>query len=165
MTPVHWLSIPELLRLPAQTYEWQVDTHFPDLPTLTPVQGMVAATHRHTYLELRASVQTIVTLSCDRCLQYYNHRLECTTSELIWLAESPASQPDDDLVETAPATGRIDLGDWLYQQLCLALPYPKYCDPNCGGIHPPIPAEPSVDHRWAMLAQLQSALEGAEPSP
>ncbi|WP_460194480.1 YceD family protein [Thermosynechococcus sp. FA-CM-4201] len=165
MTPAHWLTIPELLRLPAQTYEWRVDTDFPDLATLTPVQGIVAASHRHTYLELRASVQTIVTLSCDRCLQYYNHRLECTTTELIWLAETPASQPDDDLVETLPATGRLDLADWLYQQLCLALPYPKYCDPNCGGIHPPAPAEPPIDHRWAMLAQLQSALERSEPSP
>ncbi|MDR7921853.1 YceD family protein [Thermosynechococcus sp. PP45] len=165
MSDAHWLSIPDLLRLPAQTYEWRVDTDFPDLATLTPVQGMVTASHRHTYLEVSASVQTIVTLSCDRCLQYYNHRLVCTTTELIWLAETPASQPDDDLVETLPANGRIDLADWLYQQLCLALPYPQYCDPNCGGIHPPVPADPPIDHRWAMLAQLQSVLERSEPSP
>ncbi|MFN3679622.1 YceD family protein [Thermosynechococcus sp.] len=165
MTEAHWLRIPELLRLPAQTYEWRVDTDLPDLATLTPVQGIVTATHRRTYLEVRAEVQTIITLCCDRCLQYYNHRLECKTTELIWLAETPTSQPEDDLVETLPANGHLDLADWLYQQLCLALPHPKYCDPNCGGILPPTPADAPIDHRWAALAQLQAALERSEPSP
>ncbi len=165
MAESHWLSIPDLLRLPAQTYEWPVKEQWPELATLTPVQGVVSICHHQTYLEIAANVETIVTLCCDRCLQYYNHRLRCTATELIWLTDDTTAAADigDDLVETLPATGRIDLGDWLYQQLCLALPYPQYCDPQCKGILPPPPAESAIDHRWAALAQLQSALERSEP--
>ncbi|MCH9055415.1 DUF177 domain-containing protein [Synechococcus sp. PCC 6717] len=166
MAEHHWLSIPDLLRLPDHTYEWQVSAQWPEFATLTPVQGVVSVSHRQTYLEVSANVGTIMTLCCDRCLQYYNHRLVCTTTELIWLADT-AAVPDanvvDDLVESLPATGRIDLVDWLYQQLCLALPHPQYCDPQCGGIMPPATGEAITDHRWAALAQLQSALERSDP--
>lgn len=166
MADPYWLSIPDLLRLPDQTYEWQVNQDWPELGTLMPVQGSVSICHRQTYLEITANVTTIVTLCCDRCLQYYNHRLACRTTELIWLTDTAAStgaDVEDDLVESLPATGCIDLADWLYQQLCLALPYPQYCDPDCGGIIPPEPADAIIDHRWAALAQLQSALERSEP--
>ncbi|XFA72412.1 DUF177 domain-containing protein [Thermosynechococcaceae cyanobacterium Okahandja] len=163
MAEPHWLPIPNLLRLPAQTYEWQVRVEWPELATLTPVQGVVSVCHRQTYLELAANVETIITLCCDRCLQYYNHRLQCTAKELIWLMDATATDPGDDLVETLPATGHIDLVDWLYQQLCLALPHPQYCDPQCSGILPPAAVESAMDHRWAALAQLQSALERSDP--
>ena len=48
--------------------------------------------HGGTFLEILAQAETIVTLTCDRCLQNYNYRLSIDTSEIIWLEEPKQPQ-------------------------------------------------------------------------
>jgi uncharacterized protein len=108
------IHIPWLLKLPEQTEVIQVNEFLADLETLTPVRGRLQVTHQGNYLEVSVQAETIITLTCDRCLQQYNHRLTLDASELVWLDES-ADQPDDgpleretpleDLVETLPPQG------------------------------------------------------------
>jgi len=125
------IYIPKLARAPEQTESIQIKEYFPALETLTPVQGNVRVIHRGNYLEVVARAETIVTLTCDRCLQQYNHRLSVNPVELIWL-EEPNEEADEllvereipleDLVETLSPQGYFKPDEWLYEQLCLEIP-------------------------------------------
>ncbi|PSR19875.1 metal-binding protein [filamentous cyanobacterium CCP3] len=158
-----------MLQRPEKTLTVELDTHLADLETLTPVRGELTVTHQGTYLEVKAKADTIVTLTCDRCLQAYNHRVAVVAQELIWLEDEPdpATLPlerevsVDDLFETLPPSGHFYPETWIYEQICLALPQPQICDEDCPGIatrHQGTATAEPVDHRWAALAQLQQQL-------
>jgi uncharacterized protein len=161
MDAVH---IPNLAKLADRTERFKVLDHLPDLETLTPIQGEVQVSHRGNYLEVEGWAETIVTLTCDRCLQQYNHRLRTEARELIWLQAAPQSLDDypleregslEELVETLPPDGYFYPQNWIYEQLCLALPQRQLCDPSCQGI--PLNPDQSqpVDRRWASLEALK----------
>jgi uncharacterized protein len=163
------IYIPRLTRAPEQTEVVQFDEPIAGLETLTPVQGWVRVRHQGNYLEVTAKAETIMTLTCDRCLQQYNYKLSIHPSELIWLDEA-ADEFDpllldreidsEDLVESLSPTGHFDPVEWLYEQLCLEIPQRKLCDAQCPGI--PLPeSEPSSgagDRRWAGLESLKNQL-------
>lgn len=162
------IYIPHLAKLFDQSETIQVDDYLPGLETLTPVQGRIRVTHRGTYLEVKAKAEAIVTLTCDRCLQKYNHRLIAKPEELIWLEEEP-EDPNayplereislEELVETLPLDGYFEPGKWLYEQLCLEIPHRQLCNKNCEGIQPPEQElqepSPTYDGRWASLEALK----------
>lgn len=164
------IHIPWLLKRPEQTDVIQVNEFLGDLETLTPVRGHVQVSHKGNYLEVSAQAETIITLTCDRCLQQYNHRLILDASELVWLDES-ANQPDDgpleretpleDLVETLPPQGDFKPDAWLYEQLCLAIPPRRLCDQQCPGIQITNNGKASpTDRRWDALEALKRQLPG-----
>ena len=165
------IYIPQLTKAPEQTAVVQVEEFLPDLETLTPVRGRIRVQHHGNYLEVSAKAEAIITLTCHRCLQQYNHRLAVDTSEIIWLDEA-ANQPDhgplerevaiEDLVEKLPPQGYFDPGEWLYQQLCLETPQRQLCDALCAGIQTGSQegSEKTVDRRWASLEALKKQLPG-----
>lgn len=164
------IHIPWLLKLPEQTNEIQVNELIAGLETLTPVRGRLKVRHQGNYLEVSAQAETIITLTCHRCLQQYNHRLKLDASELVWLDES-ANQPDDgpleretaldDLVETLPPQGYFQPDTWLYEQLCLAIPPRQLCDQQCPGIQVTDTETASPkDRRWEALEALKRQLPG-----
>lgn len=146
----------------------QIQEHLPGLESLTPVRGQLKVIHRGNYLEVSVQAETIVTLSCDRCLQQYNHRLVVETSELIWLDEA-ANQPDmllseqeiapEDLVEALPPQGYFRPDQWLYEQMCLALPPRQLCRQDCVGFSVNLAEAEIVDQRWASLVTLKQHLQ------
>lgn len=163
------IYIPQLTRAPEQTENIQVQDYLLDLETLTPVQGTMKVTHRGNYLEVSAQAEAIMTLTCDRCLQQYNHRITVDTSELIWLQEDPDLDEEDlerevaleDLVESLDPQGHFKPDEWLYEQFCLAIPQRQLCSRDCKGI--PVgenqPQQTSaVDRRWASLESLKNHL-------
>lgn len=161
------IYIPQLKKAPEQTESIEVCQHLHDFETLTPVQGVLTVTHQGNYLEAIAEVETIVTLSCDRCLKHYNHRLQVTVSELIWLNDEPDPIDEEvevevaveDLVETLSPVGYFDPELWLYENLCLSLPQQKLCDETCPGIELKEDTNKMlVDSRWASLASLKSQM-------
>lgn len=154
------IYIPQLTKAPQKTEVVEVDEFFSDLDTLTPVRGQVRVQHCGNYLDVSAVAETIVTLTCHRCLQQYNHRLKAETSEMIWLDPEAGMEGTieqevafEDLVETLPPSGYFDPGEWLYQQLCLAMPQRQLCDNLCQGIQPiqSQTSEQAADRRWASL--------------
>ena len=164
------IHIPWLLKLPEHTDVIQINECLADLETLTPVRGRMQVTHKGNYLEVSAQAETIVTLTCDRCLQQYNHRLTVDTSELLWLDES-ADQPDqgpleretplEDLVETLLPNGYFYPDTWLYEQLCLTIPPRKLCEHECPGIMiNDESASSKTDRRWQALEALKRQLPG-----
>jgi uncharacterized protein len=164
------IHIPWLLKLPEQTNEIQVNELIAGLETLTPVRGRLKVRHQGNYLEVSAQAETIITLTCHRCLQQYNHRLKLDASELVWLDDS-ANQPDDgpleretaleDLVEMLPPQGYFQPDTWLYEQLCLAIPPRQLCDQQCPGIDVmDTESTSSTDRRWEVLEALKRQLPG-----
>lgn len=168
------IYIPELLKLPEQREVTPVNQFLVDLQTLTPVRGQVQVAHQGNYLEVCAQAETIITLTCHRCLKQYNHRLTIDTSELVWLASSADQLSDesleeeitwDDLQETLPAQGYFYPDTWLYEQLCLAIPPRQLCDQECIGIQINDNSEAQLrdqlrDQRWGALESLKRKLPG-----
>ncbi len=163
MTPIY---IPSLLKAPNKTEEVSFHERLPNLNTLTPVQGIVQVTHGGNFLRVQGSAEAIVTLTCDRCLNQYNHRLVSNTSEIIWLETSNTAQelePErelsvDELVETLSPMGQFHPGDWIYEQLCLAIPQRQLCDSGCGGISWESSTPNPTDSRWASLEKFRENL-------
>lgn len=167
------IYIPQLLQQKVPRAEITINDSIANLNSLTPVKGVMVVKHGGTYLEVAALAETIVTLTCDRCLGQYNHRLKIDTSEIIWL-EAPIDDslyPQEreihleDLSEKLAPDGYFYPADWLYQQLCLALPLRRLCDSDCQGT----PAQsqnrqPQVDQRWSGLATLKAQLNQKEQS-
>lgn len=163
MEPIY---IPQLLAVPEKKAKIQVEEFLPGLDTLTPVRGVVQVKHSGNHLQIAAQAEAIVTCSCNRCLQQYNHRLAIDTSEIIWLDD--ANEEEDlplerevivtDLVETLHPDGHFHPSEWLYEQMCLAIPVRQLCNQNCQGIqiNPEVEDSESeeqqpIDSRWASL--------------
>lgn len=167
MKPIH---IPQIAQAHERTETIEFKENLKGIETLTPVQGVLNVTHQGNYLEVSAQADAIVTLVCHRCLQQFNHRLSVAASELIWLTDAeddsgmlPIDQDlsVDDLVESLPPDGFFRPTDWLYEQLCLAIPQKQLCDKQCTGIEvSDAMLNPGVDRRWASL----EALKGQLPS-
>ncbi|MEA5503266.1 YceD family protein [Halotia wernerae UHCC 0503] len=165
------IYIPQLTRASERTEEFQVQEFLPGLETLTPVRGNVRVQHHGNYLEVSGQAETIITCTCNRCLQQYNQRLEVDTKEIIWLDET-ASQAEDlplerevaveDLIETLPPDGYFYPSEWLYEQMCLAIPHRQLCDRNCPGIisNSVDSSNQPVDKRWASLEAFKKQLPG-----
>ncbi len=161
------INIPQLAKSLEQKEVIQVQEFIPELETLTPVRGRIVVKHQGNYLEVSAKAETIITLTCNRCLQQYNYRLSLKTSELIWLDEQASvldSEPLEreialeDLVETLSPQGYFQPDVWLYEQLCLAIPPKQLCDNECPGL-PLSGSEASVtlsDRRWDALEALKN---------
>ena len=166
------IYIPHLLKAPRRKLEIIVDDTISGLDTLTPVKGNIIIRHGGNFLEITAVAEAIVTLSCDRCLQNYNHRLQVDTSELIWLATEIMSVEDlpserevsvEDLSETLPPNGHFDPEKWLYEQFSLAMPLRQLCGTECQGAAKTSTAtESHIDSRWSSLAALKEQLKSSD---
>ncbi len=166
--PMDNIFIPQLLKMPERTYEFQLNDYISELETLTPVKGSFRVTHSHNYLEITLKADTILTLTCDRCLQTFNYRLTVDTTEIILLQHPPDnfSLPlereivTEDLSETLPPNGELIVQSWIYEQLSLAMPLRNLCGNDC---QPPSPEEDNNDEitkddRWSALASLKSIM-------
>lgn len=166
------IYIPHLTKAPQKTETIEIEEFVSGLETLTPVRGRMRVTHQGNYLEVTARIEAIVTLTCYRCLQQYNHRLAVNASELIWLEETQAADDIalerevglDELVESLPPDGYFNPADWLYQQMCLAIPQRQLCDSQCPGITLEDDADVSrpqtlTDRRWATLEAIKKQFQ------
>lgn len=167
------IYIPHLLNAPNRTRSLQFETTFENLATLTPVRAEVSVRHGTTFLEIRGTASTIVTLTCDRCLQQYNHRIGVDAQEIIWLDEAAATAQGlpleqevspEELVESLSPHGHFEPETWIYEQICLQLPQRQICDQSCQGL--PVEEAPSpqsiIDNRWSALEALKQQLAGDE---
>lgn len=131
------------LRALAAPRAWSVEGRLEALPSLTPVRGEISAEHRGNVLAVEGSLDTIVTLTCDRCLRQFNQRLRSRSSELIWLGNAPPSDEEmqeseeisiiDGLVECLDPRGAFDPEQWAFEQLNLQLPVVNHCGDQCPG--------------------------------
>ena len=166
------IYIPSLLKKTDRTESIKFEEFILDLETLTPVRGYLQVTHNGNYLEVKGKSETIITLTCDRCLKQYNYKLVINPKELIWLNEVTtekelfhieAENSVEHLVETLPPNGDFNPREWVYERICLAVPPRKLCDNNCQGIKlSEMNTSSSVlDSRWAALEALKRQLNNS----
>ncbi|MEB3307661.1 MAG: DUF177 domain-containing protein [Cyanobacteriota bacterium] len=151
----------QALRLLDQGREWLIDQHLPGLDSLTPVRGRLRALHRGELLELEGQATTIVTLSCDRCLQSFNHPLSFEVRELLRLGEQAVGAAAEALhglpfepdayTETLDPEGVFDPAHWTFEQLSLQLPLVNRCASDCSGPFRWSSESGPGDPRWAAL--------------
>lgn len=158
------MPIAELLQAPERSREVEFNQVIADFPALMPVEGTARIEHHGTFLVARAQVKTIVTLTCHRCLQHYNQKLQCEFEEILWLEAEPEVYRDEievateDLVERVDPDGTFDIENWLYQQLWLAMPPQQLCRSDCPGMEVEVDASQTVDGRWAKLQSLREQI-------
>lgn len=162
------IYIPRLLKMPEQKEEIKLNHQISGLNSLTPVRGIFQVAHRGNFLELQLQADTILTLTCDRCLQTFNHRLKVDTSEIILLKveEADLNYPlereiiTEDLSETLPPDGELIVDEWIYEQLSLAMPLRNLCGNDC---QPPAIEKKEdntiKDNRWSGLSSLKSLIK------
>jgi uncharacterized protein len=159
------LYIPQIARAVEATETFEFKEFIEGLETLTPVQGVISVRHVGSFVEVSAKASTIMTLTCDRTLVQFNYRLAIDNSERIMLADPlPESEypkereiETDDLVESLSPNGYFDPAAWLYEQLLLAIPYPKIA-PDAPALEVTDPNTldgSTVDKRWAVLNSLK----------
>ncbi|ELS33208.1 MULTISPECIES: YceD family protein [Pseudanabaena] len=160
------LYIPQIAKAVNATEEFEFKETLEGLETLTPVQGVMSVRHVGSFIEVTAKASTIITLTCDRTLVQFNYRLAINTSEMIWLAEPlpEGEYPKEreietgDLVESLSPNGYFDPAAWLYEQLILAIPYPKIA-PDAPALEisdrPAENSDKTLDKRWAALSSLK----------
>ncbi|MEE3716816.1 YceD family protein [Tumidithrix elongata RA019] len=156
------IYIPQLAKAVDATEAIEFKEFIDGLETLTPAQGVLTVKHLGSCLEVKATGWAIMTLTCDRTLVQFNHRLTIDASELIWLAAPlPVEKhtkekeiPIDDLVESLPPNGYFDPATWLYEQFCLAIPFPKIA-PDAPEVNQSSETTPTIDKRWSALSALQ----------
>ncbi len=168
------VSLPDLRRDPAPR-RWPVDQPIAGLESLTPVRGWVQVALHDRLLEVEGTVETIVTLRCDRCLQHFNHPLRARAKELLELAEAEGRSPVGNGLgeragermpeERVDPNGSFDPERWVFEQLSLEAPLVNRCGPDCGGPacwSSDTPGGPAGhmghaghDPRWAELARLR----------
>ncbi|WP_254966535.1 DUF177 domain-containing protein [Cyanobium sp. CH-040] len=168
------------LRALAEGRTWQLEHRLPELASLTPVRGWLRAVHRGSVLEVEGEADTIVTLSCDRCLQQYNHPLRFRTRELLWLRQAdgePEVEPEPEAHdlpldlepdagdETIDPRGSFDPAHWTFEQLSLQLPLVNRCGADCPGPAAWGSSEAGTDPRWAGLAALRLPSEQPPADP
>ena len=166
------IYIPSLVKKTDQTESIKFEEFISELETLTPLRGYLQVTHYGNYLEVKGKVETIITLTCDRCLQQYNYKLMIIPTELIWLNEVKTEKElinievensVEDLVETLPPDGYFNSREWIYEQSCLAIPMRRLCDKNCEGIK--LSDQDSslsvLDSRWSALEVLKNQLNNS----
>ncbi len=170
--PLKPVPLQELRHL-EQGRHWRIDQPIEGLSSLTPVRGSLQATHRGTVLEVEGEAHTIITLCCDRCLQHFNHPLQASSRELLWIGETsqpvldPQSaagtgtlgdhdhaSPQDHVMEELDPRGSFDPEQWIFEQLNLQLPIVNHCGSDCPGPASWSSTSTTIDPRWQALQQL-----------
>jgi uncharacterized protein len=162
------IFIPHIPQAPERTVTIEFKEFLADFASLTPVQGWLKVIHKGNYLEVSAEVDTIITLSCPRCLQQFNYRLSIAPAEMIWLNDQVQPEEElfdqdlsmDELMETLSPNGHFDPTQWIYEQLSLEIPQRQLCQQDCEGIEVDLDSTVVVDRRWAAL----DSLKGKFPS-
>jgi len=151
------ISIDELRNLPQQKIILQFRESIEDCNAVKPVLGDLTATANSIGIRLAGNLQTLLKLTCHRCLRPYFYSLSLHIDESF--VESNAELEDksnsrdrellaDDFVEELPDDGILDITDVVYQAVTLATPVTCLCGDDCPG-----PAFPGSETKSGSLAE------------
>ncbi len=148
--------------------KWEVKGYLDDLASLTPIKGVLIAEHQENSLLIKARLQTIVSLKCDRCSNGFNQNLKFDGKELIWISKENDLDVEihlDELVECIDPLDKFEPEKWIFEQLNLQMPILNICSDSCPG--PPISnnmeasfhekgdnGSKDLDPRWSPLKKL-----------
>ncbi|MDE6923214.1 MAG: DUF177 domain-containing protein, partial [Oscillospiraceae bacterium] len=130
------------------------------------VEGQVR--NRAGALELKARLDTVLSLICDRCAKPFQ-REKAVEYETL-LAFELANGESDDIVELSQ-DGELELEELMLEVFLLEMDTKNLCSQDCKGLCPGCGADLNteqcrckreIDPRWAKLAQLLEPEEREE---
>jgi uncharacterized protein len=127
----------------------------------------VTADKRKTHIDLEIKIDGSVEIECDRCLGIYSQPVSCENRLLVKFGRE-TDETDPDIVILAADDNELDLCQYFYEYILLALPIRKVhpndrkgnstCDP--GMIERleeyNVDEEKSTDPRWDELKKLMN---------
>ena len=169
-TPVK-VSIEELKSSPQQRKGFSFNETLAGLDAVKPVLGELIISLDAVGVRLSGRLQTLLKLSCHRCLKAYFQSLSVEIDErFVYRSDEEVPRERellrDDFVEPIPVDGILDISDVVYQAVTLATPTFCLCGPECPG--PPLneaadrggplasgqEGERPMDPRWKNLKTL-----------
>ena len=167
-----YYNLAQLLREPTgSTRDYEVDDLFvgPE-GGMDRAQGWVRVIRTHHGFIIRAELETLVSLTCSRCIDSFESRSELTMEEETFPIDDSET---DQTIELAEETlGEIhlddqhvlDMAEVVRQYVLIAVPIKPLCCEECSGLCPECGTNlnkekckcntASVDPRWGSLAGL-----------
>jgi len=111
---------------------------------LAPLKTSLRAVHVRDMVEVEGQVETVIRLSCSRCLESYDTSLVAPFA-LTYTRELPEveAESDEEVEISAEEMGlilfegeEIDLREALQEQVLMALPFRPLCREECKGLCP-----------------------------
>lgn len=145
------ISLDELRTYPQHKAIVDFKESIDELSAVKPVLGEISISLNESGVRVSGKVQTLLKLSCHRCLRSYFHIMVVELDERFVYAsllETPRERElrGDDFVEVIPKDGIIDISDVIRQALTLATP--TYC--LCGDECPGLPQKSSADDKSSL---------------
>ena len=129
-------------------------------PFVQPVRVEGQVRNRAGALELKARLETVLSLSCDRCARPFQR--EKTVEYETLLAFELANEESDDIV-VLNKDGELELDELMREVFLLEMDTKNLCSPDCKGLcsgcgadlnSEPCRCKKEIDPRLAKLAQL-----------
>ncbi len=89
-----------------------------------------------TQATVALEIEATVTLTCDRCLEPFDAEVSFRGEPAALMTETPPEDEDGETLWIDPATGKLDLGQYIYESVMLSLPIRRVhphiedCDPE-----------------------------------
>lgn len=153
------VNIDELRNLPHQKLNLSFKESIDSLDAVKPVLGELCLVASSTGIRIAGQVQTLLKLTCDRCLTPYFLNISVPIEEFFREQQAPHyREPEkmtrereltaDDFVEELSEEGNLDISDLVYQAVTLAKPVTCLCGDDCPG-----PAFPDAETKSSSLAK------------
>ncbi len=111
------------------------------------------------------TVSTVLDRACRRCLEQADEEFDLDVA-LVWSDDAELRGDDGEIRALPTGTDEIDVGEAIREELLLAVPPYKVCDPDCKGLCPQCGinwnehscdcSTEEPDPRWDALRALQS---------
>ncbi len=136
------INLQELRDSPGQRLHFPCHESIESQNLITPVTGDIFLSAHATAVKLKVNIQTTARLSCHRCLNPFLQPIELDLEEEFVYEDylnvgafksKERELQKEDFFETVPYDGTIDISDFVYQAIVLAIPNYCTCGPNCAG--------------------------------
>jgi uncharacterized metal-binding protein YceD (DUF177 family) len=88
------------------------------------VEVHVLLNKTESFLELDVSLKGELEIMCDRCLEYFNYPVKFNGSLVVKFSEA-STESSDEIIVIHPNDHELDLKQYIYESLCLSIPYRK----------------------------------------
>jgi uncharacterized protein len=108
------------------SYNFEIGNEFFELfegseITMGELNAVVELDKRSTHMDLRFSINGMVMINCDRCLELFSHPLTCDNRLLVKLGKN-WDENDPDMLTIPADEYELDVKQYIYEFIYLALP-------------------------------------------